>query len=370
MESLELKSDHRLMKDCEEQFGWKNAGTSCPRREWTPKVQIPVSHTMDEKVALRLRFAPGAPVTAAIRGEGPSEMAFLARRKALPPGATWLDLDSDRALERKIQKLDFTVRWSSPGENDVVVPAETSSLLYVTMGRPLIDHQDEWPEDGVTRKRMDRAMAWVEPLGTLDPHAIVSALMEKFPFYSLHPSPKVPPQFKHPGYHNDEGGAWAMTDYVEESGECQAIVRLLRAILRQLGVPADVQIMVTWAEPELDGTWTVHHANIEESPGAGLSIIRMIEGKRAVAVLIDRAVEEGQSYPASHTPMADGKLSPGLNRFEACLKLTADGTTRYYCGGAGVIDEEAKIISTFWGLVWVTPTTDNGYRIEKIVTKF
>jgi hypothetical protein len=53
--------------------------------------------------------------------------------------------------------------------------------MYVTMGRPLDDQQEKWPEDGVTRKRMDRAVAWVEPLDTLDPHAIVGALMERFP---------------------------------------------------------------------------------------------------------------------------------------------------------------------------------------------
>jgi hypothetical protein len=371
LESLEFESDHGLLKDCAGQFGWKNAGKPCPDPEWTPKVQVPVSHTMDQSVKLRLRLAEDAAAAAqAIRGAGPLGMAFLAQRLVLPLRMTEVDLASDRPLEKKIRRLGFSVRWSAPGESEIVVPAETSDIMYVTMGRPLDDQQEKWPEDGVTRKRMDRAVAWVEPLDTLDPHAIVDALMERFPSYSLHPSAKVPRRFKHPTFLNDEGGAWAMTDYVEESGECQAIVRLIRAILRQLGVPGEAQIMVTWAEPDVSGEWKVRHADLEETPNAGLDITGKIHGKRVLAALVDGPVEEGRAYPASHSPMSKGRVSPGLNRYEACLKFTAGGKTRYYCGGAGVLDSEEKILSTFWGLVWVAPMRDNGYRVEKIVTKY
>jgi hypothetical protein len=217
---------------------------------------------------------------------------------------------------------------------------------------------------------MDRAVAWVEPLDTLDPHAIVSGLMEKFPTYSLHPSAKVPRRFKHPTFFNDEGGAWAMTDHVEESGECQAIVRLIRGILRQLGVPGKSQILVTWADPDVGGGSTPCHADLEETPDAGLTKVGKIHGKHVIAALVDGPVEEGRTYPAPHTPMNQGRVSPGLNRYEACLKFTAGGKTRYYCGGAGVLDSEAQILSTFWGLVWFAPLRNHRYRIEKIVKKY
>jgi hypothetical protein len=370
LESLEFESAHGLLKDCAGHFGWKNAGSLCPAPEWTRRVHAPVSHTMDLPVKLRLRLAGDAAAAPTISGAGPLGMAFLASSPALPRGSSGIDLVSDRQLEKKIRRLGFSIRWSTPGESELVVPARTSDIMYVTMGPPLDDHQETWSEDGVTRKRMDRAVAWVEPLDTLDPHAIVSGLMARFPAYSLHPSAKVPRRFKHPTFFNDEGGAWAMTDYVEESGECQAIVRLIRGILRQLGVPGETQIMVTWADPDVGGGSTPRHADLEETPNAGLTRVSKIHGKLVIAALVDGPVEEGQTYPAPHSPMSPGQVSPGLNRYEACLKFTADGKTRYYCGGAGVLDSEDQILSTFWGLVWFAPLSDNRYRIEKIVKRY
>jgi hypothetical protein len=325
---------------------------------------------MDLPVKLRLRLGEGTPAAPAIRGAGPLGMAFLASSLTLPSGSSWIDFSSDRQLEKKIQRLGFSIEWSTSGESALVALATTFDIMYVTMGPPLDDHQETWPEDGVTQKRMDRAVAWVEPLDTLDPHAIVGGLMARFPGYSLHPSAKVPRRFKHPTFFNDEGGAWAMTDHVEESGECQAIVRLVRGILRQLGVPGETQILVTWADPDVDGGSTPLHADLEETPDAGLTKVSKINGKLAIAALVDGPVEEGRTYPAPHSPMRDGQVSPGLNRYEACLKFTAGGKTRYYCGGAGVLDAEDQILSTFWGLVWFTPHRDSSYRIEKIVKKY
>jgi hypothetical protein len=319
---------------------------------------------------VRVRLAENIAAVQAIHGTGPLGMTFRAPTLALPPGSPEIAFTSDRQLERKIQKLEFPIRWSQPGAPQSVIPPTTSNIMYVTMGQPMVDQQERWREDGVTRKRMDRAVAWVEPLNTLDPHAIVGALMGRFPYYSLLPSTKVPRQFKHPTFFNEEGGAWAMSDYVEESGECQAIVRLVRGILRQLGVPGVTQVMVTWADPDVGGGATPIHADLEENPSAGLTKAGKINGKRVLAALIDGPVEEGQTYPASHTPMGGGKVSPGLNRYEACLKFTAEGKTRYYCGGAGVVDSEEKILALFWGLVWFTPLPDNGYRVEKIVKKY
>jgi hypothetical protein len=370
VELLEFESDHGLLNDCAERSGWKNAGNPCNEQEWTPRIQVPVSHTMGSRVKVRLRLAENVAAVQAIHGAGPHGMTFQAPNVALQRESPEVELTSDRQLEKKIQRLEFPIRWSQPGESQFIVPTTTSNIMYVTMGRPMVDQQERWREDGVTRKRMDRAVAWVEPLNTVDPHAIVSALMARFPYYSLHPSTKVPRQFKHPSFFNEEGGAWVMTDYVGESGECQAIVRLVRGILRQLGVPGVTQVMVTWADPDVGGGATPIHADLEEDPNAGLNRAGKINGKRVLAALIDGPVEEGKTYPASHTPMSGGKVSPGLNRYEACLKFTAGGKTRYYCGGAGVVDSDEKILAMFWGLVWFTPLPDNGYRIEKIVQKY
>jgi hypothetical protein len=242
-------------------------------------------------------------------------------------------------------------------------------VLYVTMSRPRDDEQGRTQEDGVTVKRMDRAVSWVAPLKTLKPHAIVRALMAKFPFYSLKPSTKVPRRFHHPTYFNVEGGAWAMSDYVEETGECQAIVRLVRAILRQLGVPGEARALVVWADPEVEGGKKAVTAYWDQNPRAGLDRMKIVNGKRWFATLLDSEVVEGATYPASHT-LVNGRPSPGFNRYEACLEFTHEGVTRQYGGGAGVFPTKESVLQAFWGLAWVSAAPDNGFKVEKIVTRY
>jgi hypothetical protein len=111
LKSLEYESDHGLLKDCAGRFGWKNAGKPCPEPEWTPRVQAPVSHTMDSQVKVRLSLAENAAAVQSIRGAGPHGMTFPPQNLALPPAAPDIVLASDRRLGKKIQRLDFSVRW-------------------------------------------------------------------------------------------------------------------------------------------------------------------------------------------------------------------------------------------------------------------
>jgi hypothetical protein len=193
--------------------------------------------------------------------------------------------------------------------------------------------------------------------------------MGKFPFYALHPSHKVPRQYHHPTYFNDAGGAWAMSDYVAESGECQAIVRLVRAVLRQLGVPGEARAIVVWGDPEVNRGRTALSADLEDEPSAGLRRTRLVDGRRWAAALVDAPVEAGKIYPASHTPGRGGP-SPGFNRFEACLEFTHGGKTLDYGGGAGVFHDRAEVLHGFWGLVWASAAPRHGLRVEEIVARY
>jgi hypothetical protein len=376
LRSLEFKSDHQLLKGCKEETGWKNEGAPCPSPEWTPGAAYPVSITMDRPILVRLTVEPprselraAAP---AVQGAAPAGLGSLQPLPGLRPDGGSFEMASSGKIEQKIQKLDLTVRWSAAGAGGAVSPATTSNVAYVTMGRPMDGKQRVWAEDGVSVKRMDRAVSWVASLGTLDPHQIVSALMAKFPSYTLKPSPKVPREYRHPTYFNDQGGAWAMSDYVEETGECQAIVRLVRGMLRQLGIPGRTRVVAIWGDPDVGGGRTVLSANLERRPSAGLDTTRVVNGQRWIAALVDGPVQEGKTYPASHTVLRDGTLSPGLNRFEACLKFTQGGKTRYYAGGAGVAVYEnvTRLLEVFWGLVWVSSAADDGFRVEKIVARY
>src|SRR4029077_3411733 len=67
--------------------------------------------------------------------------------------------------------------------------------------------------------------------------------------YSLAPSKEVPDKYRHPSYlDNGEGGAWAMAQF-RIQGECQAIVRFVWGVIRQLGLPGDAQAILVYAHP-------------------------------------------------------------------------------------------------------------------------
>jgi hypothetical protein len=319
---------------------------------------------MGERVELELTVRTRGDEIVTLRGAGPSGMLLVPERGAGNPA----DVHSSRRLARRVARVPFNVRWSEEG-GARVSPPRTANVLYTTMNRPRDDQQGLWPEDGVTLRRMDRAVSWVAPLATLRPHAIVRALMEKFPFYSLHPSPKVPRKYHHPTYFNDEGGAWPMSDYVDESGECQAIVRLVRGILRQVGVPGEARAVLVWGDPDVEGGKKALSAYWDERPDAGLDRVKVRNDSIWVAALVDMPVEVGKTYPAPHTPRRDGP-SPGLNRFEACLEFSDGRRTVDYGGGAGIYRDREEVLRGFWGLVWVSPAPHHGFRVEEIVTQY
>lgn len=372
LESLELLSEHGALKGCDEDTGWRAARKPCCKPQWTRARICPASHTLGEPVRVALELggaSPGAPAAlTALSGEGPLGIRFEPDPQPPPPGAASITLTSTAPLPPRIQKLSLDVRWSAAGAE--LSPALTSHLVYVTLGRPQEDRRGRWQEDGVTLKRMDTAVSWVAPLDTLDPHAIVSALLSRFPYYTLQPSPKVPRKYGHPGYFNDEGGAWAMAEHPEESGECQAIARFTRGVLRQLGVPGDLKILLVWADPRVNGGRTPIEVDWEESPTGGLDARARVNGRRCVAALVDGPVEEGKTYPASHTRLPGGRVSPGLNRYEAFMRFSHGGETLYYAPGAGVYREGQLRLRVFWGLVWVSSARDDGFRVEKIVTTY
>ncbi|WP_437984830.1 hypothetical protein [Sorangium sp. So ce117] len=370
LHSIEFRSDHGLLKDCKGESGWRNEGALCPRPEWTPGGAVPLSISMGRHIVVRLELAQRDAYSAAaaeIRAVGPGGIVLESRGGGAV--AAPLDLFSSRQIGRKIQKFNLALSWSA-GAEATVSPARTSNVVYVTMGRPQTDRQDVWQEDGVTLKRMDRAVSWIAPMDTLNPHEIVEGVMARFPTYTLLPSPRVPRQYHHPTYMNDEGGAWPMTDHVEESGECQAIVRLLRGMLRQLGIPGRTRMMVVWGDPNVGGGRRTLSADVEQNPWAGLDVTKVEGGRVWRAALVDGPVEVGRTYPASHTRMPDGTLSPGLNRYEACLEFSHGGVTRYYAGGAGVFDSIEPILGVFWGLIWFSSAPDDGYRVEQIVATY
>jgi hypothetical protein len=180
------------------------------------------------------------------------------------------------------------------------------------------------------------------------------------------------------------GGVWPLADYMSYYAECQAIVRFVRKIIKQIGAPGDAEMVYIYADPNAplvakeDGESKADPA-LHSHPGFAL-----VDQKVTSA-------DVGKRFPPSHTKMPDGSISLGINAYEACLKYTAkDGPegktgplkTYYYPGGTGGsrtdnIDEVLK--HSFFALVefagaWYPNDADPnkvwGFEIKRIVADY
>src|SRR5262249_35784191 len=161
---------------CDEDVGWRNAGTLCAAPAWTPERQLPISHVMGEKVRIvvPLGLPDGAdgPKKADLRGDGSDGVRFARDGISLSSHVVEVAMISSRPLPTRIAKLDLGIQWRTT-MGVPVRPERSSTTVYMTMGRPRDDQQNVYQEDGVTLKRMDRAVAWIAPMHTLQPHLIV-----------------------------------------------------------------------------------------------------------------------------------------------------------------------------------------------------
>ena len=160
--------------------------------------------------------------------------------------------------------------------------------------------------------------------------------------------------------------AWRLT--AEARGAYQAGALLLR------GSPSAAGWFAGWLATEFPPHVVTGHA-LSRVPRPSIGRIgHTWAAQRAdealTAALVDGPVVEGKIYPPSHTRLPDGRPSPGLNRYEACLEFSHGGTTRYYCGDVGVLSSRHDILKVFWGLVWVEFLPDESYRVEKIVQRY
>src|SRR5205807_2197114 len=123
---------------------------------------------------------------------------------------------------------------------------------------------------------------------------------------------------------NSAGGAWPMADHMSATGECQAIVRFVRNVIKQVGCPGKTDAVVVWADPDKHEGREVLEAPLGAGGLNGRK--KSVNGQTWYAALSDTPVTEGYRFH-------EGRV--GLNNFEACLRFTHKKKTKYYGGGAG-----------------------------------
>jgi hypothetical protein len=374
VEKVSFVGDHGVMKVNTKD--WEDSGPAPTKPEWTRggKETRPVSYTMKSvvKAQVELSAAPvKGPVEPLELGGKPSFSDLAAfkgdgQARGSPPPA---ELTAG-TLPESVMALRGAIEWKGKTKRtgrELRAGRSDGHAIYVTLGTP--DPIDTTQEHGITEKRMAKAVELVAKARALDPHSIVGSLMRLFRFYTLRPSPDVPAEFDHPTFFGSSSGAWPMADYISKSGECQAIVRFVRAVIKQVGCPGTADLVVIWADPDFHGGAKAKEATVP--PGGGLhGKSKMVGGERWYACLVDTYPEEGKIYDTEVV----GPDYIGLNNFEACLRFEHGGLTKYYGGGAGVYDSAEQVLLAFFGLAWITfathPSGHSGAKVEKVVKRW
>jgi hypothetical protein len=297
---------------------------------------------------------------------------------------------SKEKLPDNVVKLAGDIKWHVKADRDGDFPAGASwqHVIYVTLAQPI--DMAGTREEGITTKHMETAVRLVGSIGSNEPHPIVAGLMGLLGTYWLEPTPPPwytgpppEPRFGYPKYFNGEGGAWPIADTMGAVGECQAIVRFVRAMIKQVGCPGTANVVLVFADPDVNNGNDALEEDFEAPvpPGkayANYGLIdypsKVINGQACEPTLVDRRPTEGQVYnmkadPRSTTP----PTFIGANNFEACLKFTA-GTpgppdvVKYYGGGAGTYPTKERVILAFQALCWVSELpSPPGKRLLKVV---
>lgn len=377
--SLEYLSDHDLLKD--HTADWTDSGTPFVPPDWTPGSSNPVSHSMDKtvKVKVIVRAEPdGQTESGRLVGKLGSEPFFASNATTFSPGQDHtLVMETSRKVIKKVRKQSIRIKWVVKTDSSYATwtnLGETENEWFTTIDRPRDSGESQ---HGVTLKRMRKAVELVEPMKTIKPHEIVLGLMKLLPYYVLRADPAVPSELKHPNFFNSKGGAWPIAAHMSHYAECQAIVRFVEKIIKQIGAPGDGKMVFIFADPADPDT---AKEDDESTPG------RKALHKHPGYALVDKPITSadiGRVYPKSHTRMPDGSTSMGFNAFEACLKFTARGDsggdeTYYYPGGTGGsrTDSAQKVLDhSFYALVKFTgawypnahdPDRERGLKVVEI----
>lgn len=130
----------------------------------------------------------------------------------------------------------------------------------------------------------------------------------------------------------DQGGAWPLAEHADWGGECQAIVRLIRGMLKQVGCPGQAEPKYVNADARNPYKARIRDRGTRCSgPDADKSY-----------ALVDVPVKVGGLY--------DKKDRVGWNNYEAYLKFTHNKKVGWFGGGVGKLPEGKDPLHVFYGL--------------------
>lgn len=365
---LEYLSDHNVLKD--NLSDWKNTGAPYPTPDWTVGgTSNPITHDMKERIRLRLRFDVGEPGAARESGRvrGLQDGAVMFQSSSMtfrPVGRQAVVFDSKTRLEELVSEKAWSFEWqvqSSKTYPDwTAVGTTTTNPAYTIFNGPI---EGSLREDGATDMRMETAVEWVGHEKTTTHSEILNYMFSKFNRYVLGIANLEPAEQRRiegdadlkrrmgevewPTYFVDDFGAWPIVELQEWGAECQAICRMVRGMLRQVGSDRDVRLV--YISADFSDPSTPKEQTEPTGPDASKEY-----------ALADAPVEVGRTY---WEPRRGEQAEVGWNNFEAYLKYTWRGYARWYGGGVGLIEQGTNPLHVFHALVeyeWVSRTVTVG----------
>jgi hypothetical protein len=301
--AIEFTSDHGILRDNRD--SWDESGARFAKPEWRAAEGAdsrPISHTKAQTVGARLTLdvtpETAPPVSVQVRGDGPGGFVDFETTATLGGGRDQkVDVRSTQPLPDKVDAyLHQSVLWSAgSGADRQMIGASHDHNLFATY---------DTPQAVATYRRMAMGIALTRGVG-LDPHAVVSAQMKRFPFYNL----------KNPV----SGNIWVLADEIPAFGgkgaDCQSIVRFVAAVNKVIGLPGEAKGIAIYASPAAPATPLT--SNLVEGGGA-----------------------DGGMWQFGNISLFDA--DDNANNYEAALQFTTGGDSlfadpdrlrRFYPGG-------------------------------------
>lgn len=345
------------------------AGNPVSRIQWVfGKASKPISHTMAQqiKVDIELELHPfnADEQECLIEGATSGGTLTFELKQKLGGGKHALSLTSKEKLPKELKRLDGDIEWSVTVKGKKMDAGKSfGHKIYLTFGTPANTDFDK--DRGITEFRIATAMRHVVNTGAVDPHEIIKKMMKNdFPVYTIDKDPSVEANLDHPKYFNDKGGAWRVLDHLSAAAECQAIVRVVQAMLAILGIEGRAEHVKVSIHPR-EGFAFEEPGGINPGEGGrGLQgeSLRLKTSSGIKQVFPFLIPDDPASVP---NVFLAGSPVPSLNFFEACLKFsTGSGPSaiiKYYPGGTGgaVMNDPREVIGVFKAVIYCSKVSES-----------
>jgi hypothetical protein len=371
--SVYFVDEHGKLKD--NTSDWKNTGSLYKSPDWSAAGKAhPMSFTMDKSTGIDIEYSVdpenACPESGTVSGEIEGQQAIGPESAGFAPSKKPVSLSTTSNFKFADLLIDSTlsIDWSAE-EKSTHDMGTSENRIFLIFGP---SKEGGYEEDGVTLKRMEAAVKWASEAGSIDEFEIVNHLFNQFDRYVLgieHLSEDEQEQlrsdplllaeltgYEWPRYFNDEVGAWPLAEFKSWGGECQAICRFIRGVMRQIGSRDKLEFV----------TYTADFSDPETPLNRGEPTGPKKNREYALA---DSEVERFKTY---WEPLPGETAEVGWNNFEAYLEYMSakGGPVRLFGGGVGLLEKKRNPLDVFYAIVeyewkWRKKELPNGTKVDQ-----